>query len=83
MKTENFKHYFSGNKQLMPKDTDLSYYHWEAQKTRHNDSPNFKTDASSENGLLFRNRRDRKVIYVNPELDSPGDNTTRSEVYDN
>ena len=44
------------------------------------DSPNFKVDANSDQGLLFRNKRDRKVIYVNPDLESPGDGTTRTVV---
>ena len=44
----------------------MSYYSWEGQQICYNDSPNFKVDANSEAGLLFRNRRDRKVINVNP-----------------
>ena len=46
-----------------------------------NDSPNFKVDANSEQGLLFRNRRDRKVINVNPYVEQQaGDNCTRTEI---
>ena len=68
MKTEDFKLIFGGRKNIVPKVTDLSYYSWEGQQIVYNDSPNFKVDANSERGLLFRNRRDRKVIDVNPNL---------------
>lgn len=52
----------------MPKLSDLSYYSWEGQQIVYNDPPNFKVDANSEAGLLFRNRRDRKVINVDPYM---------------
>ena len=68
MKTEDFKLIFQKRKNIVPKSTDLSYYSWEGQQICYNDSPNFKVDANSEAGLLFRNRRDRKVINVNPYL---------------
>ncbi|CAM9919710.1 unnamed protein product, partial [Sphacelaria rigidula] len=35
--------------------------------------------ADSEAGLLFKNKRDRKVVKVNPKA-SLGDNTTRTEI---
>lgn len=35
--------------------------------------------ADSATGLLFKNKRDRKIVNVNPEMD-PGDNTTRVEI---
>jgi len=34
-------------------------------------------DANSDVGLLFRNKRDRKVINVDPMKEKPGDGTTR------
>jgi hypothetical protein len=37
-------------------------------------------DANSDAGLLFRNKRDRKVINVDPSKDSPGDGTVREEI---
>jgi hypothetical protein len=43
------------------------------------DSPNFRVDANSDEGLLFRNKRDRKVINVNP-AEKPGDGTDREEI---
>ena len=67
MKTENFKKYFEKPREiLLQKPTDLSYYNWESLKAYANESPNFRVDANSEVGLLFRNKRDRKVINVDP-----------------
>ena len=66
MKKDDFKLIFSKKQHIRPKITDLSYYSWEGQQILYNDSPNFKVDASSDQGLLFRNRRDRKVINVDP-----------------
>jgi hypothetical protein len=64
---------------LLPKQTDLSFFNWDAQHPFLNDSPNFRVDAHDDKGLLFRNRRDRKVINVNPTVDPPGDGTKRVE----
>ena len=81
MKTEDFRLIFSKRKPIQPKTSDLSYYSWEGQAIHYNDSPNFKVDANSEAGLLFRNRRDRKVINVDPYADnSNGDNCQRTEI---
>ena len=66
LKTEDFRPYFMGKK-LLPKPSDLSYYNWDTGICVSNDSPNFKVDASNgSGGLLFRNKRDRKVINVDP-----------------
>jgi hypothetical protein len=35
--------------------------------------------ADNEAGLLFKNKRDRKVINVDPKA-NPGDNSTRAEI---
>ena len=65
LKTEDFGPYLSGEKKLMPKPTDLSYYNWETQASTHNSTPNFQVVADQE-GLLFKNKRDRKVVNVDP-----------------
>ncbi len=80
LKTEDFRLYFEGKKVLLPKPSDLSYYNWETQNCTLNDSPNFRVDANSDAGLLFRNKRDRKVINVDPDKDPPGDGTKRVEI---
>ena len=80
LKNEDFKLYFSGKKKLLPKTTDLSYYNWKTNKCSTNDSPNFKVDSSNgEKGLWFRNKRDRKVINVDPSQ-KPDENVKRVEI---
>ena len=79
LKTETFEPYFDGRKKLMPKPTDLSYYNWETQTSTSNATPNFQVIADSEAGLLFKNKRDRKVINVDPKA-RPGDNSRRIEL---
>jgi len=51
---------------------------WETQTSTSNSSPNFQVIADNETGLLFKNKRDRKVINVDPKS-NPGDNSTRNE----
>ena len=68
MKTEDFKQYFERKKILSPKPTDLSFYNWDTQYCNSADSLNFRVDADSKNGLMFRNKRDRKVINVDPKV---------------
>ena len=69
LKTEDFKPYFENKKKLLPRPTDLSFYNWDTGYCVSNDSPNFKVDASSgKEGLLFRNKRDRKIINVDPNI---------------
>jgi hypothetical protein len=79
LKSENFEPYFEQKKRLMPRPTDLSYYNWETQNSTNNSSPNFQVIADNEAGLLFKNKRDRKIINVDPQAE-PGDNSTRTEV---
>ena len=38
------------------------------------------TDANAS--LAFKNKRDRKVLYVDPSRPSPGDNSTRTVIHD-
>ena len=71
MKVENFRDYFSKKKKLLPRPSDLSYYNWETQKATANESPNFRVDTDSKAGLLFRNKRDRKTICVDPKAYPP------------
>lgn len=80
LKTENFETFFDGRKKLMPKPTDLCFLNWETHNSTSNSTPNFQVVADGES-LLFKNKRDRKVINVDPKQ-NPGDNTTRSEVTD-
>jgi len=42
-------------------------------------SPNFAIVADAGDGLLFKAKRDRKVINVHPKA-NPGEDTTRTEL---
>uniref|UniRef100_UPI00398E4E73 cilia- and flagella-associated protein 299 n=1 Tax=Pristiophorus japonicus TaxID=55135 RepID=UPI00398E4E73 len=77
LKTENFEGYFAGKKKLLPRSTDLSFYNWDTQSSTSNSNPYYQVITDNASGLLFKNKRDRKIINVDPKVSS-GDNTTRS-----
>ncbi|XP_072921330.1 cilia- and flagella-associated protein 299 isoform X2 [Hemitrygon akajei] len=55
----------------------LSFYNWDTQNSTSNSSPYYQVITDNASGLLFKNKRDRKVINVDPK-GTPGDNTTRN-----
>jgi hypothetical protein len=61
LKLEEFEPYFEGKKKVLPRPSDLSFYNWDTQTSTSNSSPNFQVIADNEAGLLFKNKRDRKV----------------------
>jgi len=79
LKTENLEPIFECKKRLLPKPSDLSFFNWETQTSTSNPTPNFQVIADNEAGLLFKNKRDRKIINVDPKS-RPGDNSTRFDV---
>ena len=79
LQTENLEVIFNGKKRLLPKPSDLSFYNWETQTSTSSPTPNFQVIADSEVGLLFKNKRDRKLVNVDPNA-PPSDNTTRTEI---
>jgi len=79
LKIENFEPYFERKKRLLPRPSDLSFYNWDTQHSTSNESPNFQIMPDHEQGLLFKNKRDRKVINVDPKVE-PGDNSKRLDV---
>jgi len=78
LKIEEFEPYFNRIKRLMPRPSDLSFYNWDTQNSTSNESPNFQIIPDHEMGLLFKNKRDRKVINVDPKVE-PGDNSKRHD----
>ncbi|PVD38424.1 hypothetical protein C0Q70_01039 [Pomacea canaliculata] len=80
LKTEDFEPYFVGRKRLLPRASDLSFYNWETQTSTSNPTPNYQVIAENASGLLFKNKRDRKIINVDPKALTPGDNSTRTVV---
>lgn len=67
---------FQGRKRLWPTVKDLGFYDWRTGMSRSNNTDNFKVIADPHKGLTFLNRHDRKVICPDPNLISPGINTT-------
>ncbi|TNJ27902.1 hypothetical protein GMRT_15293 [Giardia muris] len=76
LKTDNFVAYFTRAKKLLPRSTDLSFYNWETQYISSTASSNFEVVADNEEGFLFKCKKDRKVINVNPAA-SNDDKTIR------
>lgn len=83
LRTEDFVPIFERRKLLLPKPSDLSYYNWETQLSTSNSSPHYQVIADSSQGLLFKNKRDRKIVNVNPDSSSAGENTVRIEIATN
>ena len=77
LKTEDCEPYFTGKKRLLPRPSDLSFYNWETQRCTSNPTPNYQVIAENTSGLLFKNKRDRKILNVDPKAPTPGDNSTR------
>jgi hypothetical protein len=79
LKTDDFSLYFDRKRKLLPRPSDLSFYNWETQLCATTSSPNFEVIADPSEGLLLKNKRDRKIINVNPRV-QPGDNSRRHAV---
>ncbi|XP_032095704.1 cilia- and flagella-associated protein 299 [Sapajus apella] len=79
LKTEDFEVYFSGKKRLLPRPKDMSFYNWDTNIAVCNSSPNYQVIADNPEGLLFKFKRDRKILNVDPKV-QPGDNSTRIPV---
>lgn len=43
-----------------------SFYNWKTQVSTSNSSPNFEVIYNDPNGLLFKNKRDKKILNVDP-----------------
>uniref|UniRef100_A0A3Q4HJ20 Cilia- and flagella-associated protein 299 n=1 Tax=Neolamprologus brichardi TaxID=32507 RepID=A0A3Q4HJ20_NEOBR len=77
LKTQDFEPYFSGKKRLMPARSDLCYYNWKTQVSTSNSSPNFEVIYDDPNGLLFKNKMDKKILNLDP-LSGPGEDSNRT-----
>mmetsp|Transcript_6057 Transcript_6057/g.7420 ORF Transcript_6057/g.7420 Transcript_6057/m.7420 type:complete len:232 (-) Transcript_6057:116-811(-) len=76
---DDFKEYFERKKRLLPRPSDLSYYNWTTNVSTSNPSRFYQVLGDNDIGLLFKNKRDRKIICVDPDSDC-GDNSTRTEL---
>ncbi|XP_075854790.1 cilia- and flagella-associated protein 299 [Microcebus murinus] len=79
LKIEDFEVYFSGKSRILPRTTDLSFYNWDNHTAVCNSSPNFQVITDNPEGLLFKYKRDRKILNVDSKAD-PGDNSTRTPI---
>ncbi|XP_034450955.1 cilia- and flagella-associated protein 299 [Hippoglossus hippoglossus] len=77
LKTQDFEPYFSGKKRLVPGRSDLCFYNWKTQVSVSNSSPNFEALYEDPNGLLFKNKRDKKILNVDPSS-GPGEDSSRT-----
>ncbi|KAL7839572.1 hypothetical protein SRHO_G00262300 [Serrasalmus rhombeus] len=77
---EDFEPYFSGKKRFLPRPTDLSFYNWKTQASTMNDTENYQVIAEHSSCLLFKNKKDRKTLNVDPEASSPGANSSRTSI---
>ncbi|XP_008209828.1 cilia- and flagella-associated protein 299 [Nasonia vitripennis] len=79
LRAEDWLPYFQGNKKLLPRKDDLSYYDWKAGKSILNESQNFKPIVDDKNGLVFQNTHDLK--FVDPNSTFLARTTIYSELY--
>jgi len=77
---DEFEEYFKRNKRLLPKRSDLSYFNWKTHTLYYNNSATFHVIAENDMGLLFKHKRDRKTINVDPNAATPGDNSSRTVI---
>lgn len=63
---------------LVPKPSDLSFYNWDTHANSSHPTATFQIIADNASGLVFKNKRDRKTINVDPNS-TLGDNSTRTE----
>ncbi|XP_062418620.1 cilia- and flagella-associated protein 299 [Pungitius pungitius] len=61
----------------MPGRSDLCYYNWRTQVSTSNSSHNFEVIYDDPHGLLFKNKRDNKVLNVDP-LSDAGEDSSRT-----
>lgn len=71
---------FNGTRRLWPSTGDLGYFHWRTGRSVMNNTDNYKPISDPIGGLCFICRHDRKLIRVDPTLEVPGSNTTRTVV---
>ncbi|XP_036906931.1 cilia- and flagella-associated protein 299 isoform X1 [Sturnira hondurensis] len=79
LKTEDFEAYFNGKKRLLPRPTDLSFYNWNSNTAICNSTPNYQVIADNPEGLVFKYKRDSKILKVDPKA-PPGDDSTRTPI---
>ncbi|XP_024379106.1 uncharacterized protein [Physcomitrium patens] len=80
MRTQDLKPVFLLKRKLLPEIYDLSYYNWTTNTSHTTSTSNWHVIAENENGMLLKNKIDRKVMSMDPKLPTPGDNSTRTVI---
>ncbi|CAK9199698.1 unnamed protein product [Sphagnum jensenii] len=80
MRTDDLEPVFLHKCRFLPKEFDLSYYNWETKIAISNTTANWQVIAENETGVVLKNKKDRKVLNVNPTAGLPGDNSTRTSI---
>lgn len=63
---------------LTPRPSGLSFHNWDTRKSTANCTPQFEVLADNgTRALLFRNKRSRKMLNVNPKA-APGEDVSGS-----
>ncbi|XP_070468831.1 cilia- and flagella-associated protein 299 isoform X7 [Equus przewalskii] len=68
LKIEDFEVYFNGKRRLLPRPTDMSFYNWDNHIAVCNSTPNYQVITDNPEGLLFKYKRDRKILNVDPKV---------------
>ncbi|KAL8275078.1 hypothetical protein Esti_000957 [Eimeria stiedai] len=79
LKTNEYQAVIAGTKKLLPRPGDLSYFNWDTGRCVCRDSSDFLVVNEENEGLLFKHRRDRKLLDPDPKA-YPGDNSKRTDV---
>ncbi|KAH7283625.1 hypothetical protein KP509_34G016500 [Ceratopteris richardii] len=79
LKHEDLEPVFERKRRLLPMPYDLSCYNWATLNSYSNSSSNFQVVADSADGLQFKNKKDRKILIVDPNRE-PGDNSSRTVI---
>lgn len=78
---EDWLPFFLGKRKLRIRSNDLVYFNWRNQKSSLNHSSNYWVIFDPIKGLVFQHRHDRKIVYVDPTLPNPGQNTFRERIF--
>ncbi|KAK3780263.1 hypothetical protein RRG08_047252 [Elysia crispata] len=78
--TEDITPVFEGKKRFLPRPTDLSFLNWETMNVSGKESPHYKVIAKCMSGMVFRNKKDGKILNPDPFVGGHGDNSSRTVV---
>jgi len=78
--TDDFRLIFDETKRLLPRKGDLSFMNWAKFQVFGHSSPNYELLTTSSASMKFRNKRDNKIMNVDPMVKNCGENTSRTVI---